>query len=254
VQEQYYSETWSFIIKWIAVILIVVLLLFIFIPSNIWEKEENIRKRSHWKMRQLWDAERMYYKLTGYYDSDIEGVLWFVSAVRDSILADSDYVGEEVIEYKGEDVTIEVPAFWHTEFDTVFSYPYMVDDTTYTKVFKVTEMNYETGTWDTVYWNALKDQYKLRDTLWEGVILDTTIDTIIERDITKYDRFRLRDSLMYCPLTTEPYIVKTRGKERDTVIIKSPIDKTYLSRRYLVFTFKDTGHGSIVNGEESWIR
>lgn len=252
MQEQYYSEKWSFIIKWIAVILMVILLLFIFIPSNIWDDEKSVQSKSHWKMNQLWDAERMYYKLTGYYDADMQGVLWFVSAVRDSVLADSDYVGTQYINYNNEEIEITVPKYWHTEYDTVFSFPFEVDDTTYVEVFKVAELNYETNSWDTLYWNALKDKYKLSDTLWEGVILDTSMDTIIERDVTKYKHFRLSDTLTTCPLTEKPYLVTVKGEESDTVIIKSPIDETYVSRRFLVFTFEDTGHGSIMNGIKSW--
>jgi hypothetical protein len=251
--QQYYSEKWSFVVKWIAVILLVILLLVIFIPSNIWKKEDNMRAKSQWKMEQLWDAQRMYHKLTGYYDSDMKGVLWFVSAVRDSILADSQYVGEQVINYKGKEVTINVPEFWSTEYDTVFSRPYHAKDTSLVGVYKAVEMNLETGGWDTVYLGENKDRYKYTDSLWEGIILDTTIDTIIEK-VIKYKRFNLVDSLLYGPLTHKEYTVKVRGKDSDTVIIKSPIHGGYSKRKYFFFTYKDTGHGSIMNGEATWDR
>ena len=252
-EQQYYNEKWSFAIKWIAVILLVILLLVIFIPSNIWKKEESMRTKSRWKMEQLWDAQRMYHKLTGYYDDDMEGVLWFVSAVRDSILADSEYVGEQLIVYKGEEITIDVPAFWEVEFDTVFSRPYQAKDTSLVGVYKAVELNLETGGWDTVYLGENKDRYKYTDTLWEGIIIDTTIDTIIEK-VVKYKHFNLVDSLMVCPLTNEEYSVKVKGKDNDTVIINSPIRGGYTQRKYFFFTYKDTGHGSIMNGEASWDR
>ena len=250
-EQQYYSEKWSFVIKWIAVILLVILLLVIFIPNNIWKNESNMRQRSHWKMNQLWDAQRMYHKLTGYYDADMEGVLWFVSAVRDSILADSEYIGDQTIYYKGEDINIEVPEFWFTEYDTVFSNPYNAKDTSLIGVYTAVEYNGETGTWDTVYLGENKDRYKYTDILWAGVIIDTTIDTIIEK-VIKYKHFNLVDSLLVCPLTNEEYDVKVKGKESDTVIIYSPIRGGYTDRKYFFFTFKDTGHGFIMNGETSW--
>lgn len=252
-EQQYYSEKWSFIIKWIAVILLVILLLVIFIPSNIWKNEQDMRKRSQWKMEQLWDAQRMYYKLTGHYDADMEGVLWFVSAVRDSILADSEYIGEQYIQYKGDKIQINVPEFWFTEYDTVFSRPYHAKDTNLVGVYKAVEMNYETGSWDTIYLGENKDRYKYTDTLWEGIILDTTIDTIIEK-VIKYKHFNLVDSLLVCPLTNEPYDVEVKGKEKDTVTIFSPIRGGYTDRKYFFFTFSDTGHGYIMNGEASWDR
>ncbi|MDZ7797508.1 MAG: hypothetical protein U5N56_10940 [Candidatus Marinimicrobia bacterium] len=121
-EEQYYNEKWSFVVKWIAVILIVILLLVIFIPNQIWQVERSMEQRSRWKMRQLWDAQRMYKKLTGHYNSDMEGVLWFVSAVRDSMLADSEYVGEQYIDFKGEEVKIDVPRYYFSEYDTTFLY------------------------------------------------------------------------------------------------------------------------------------
>ncbi len=252
-EQQYYNEKWSFVIKWIAVILFVILLLVIFIPSNIWKNEDSMRSRSQWKMEQLWDAQRMYEKLTGYYDDDMEGVLWFVSAVRDSILADSEYVGDQVIVYKGEEVSIDVPKFWSTEYDTVFSNPYAAKDTNYIGVFTAVELNMETGSWDTVYLGENKDRYKYTDTLWEGIIIDTTVDTIIE-NVIKYKHFNLVDSLLECPLTGENYEVTVKGKENDTVLIKSPIHGGYKDRKFFFFTFKDTGHGRIMNGEATWDR
>lgn len=252
-EQQYYSEKWSFVVKWIAVILLVILLLVIFIPSNIWKDEESMRDRSQWKMEQLWDAQRMYYDLTGYYDPDMKGVLWFVSAVRDSIMADSEYVGDQVITYKGKKISIDVPEFWSTEFDTVFSRPYHAKDTSLVGVYTAVELNLETGGWDTVYLGEDKDRYKYTDTLWEGVILDTTIDTIIE-NVIKYKHFNLVESLMVCPLTHKEYDVTVKGKASDTVIIHSPIKGGYTDRKYFFFTFKDTGHGSIMNGEATWDR
>ncbi|MBW6458240.1 MAG: hypothetical protein K0B52_03665 [FCB group bacterium] len=250
-EQKYYSEKWSFVIKWIAVILIVILLLVIFIPSNIWQQENNMRKRSQWKMEQLWQAQRMYEKLTGYYDADMKGVLWFVSAVRDSILADSTYIGEQYINYKGKRVRIRVPMLWFSEYDTLFANPYPARDTSLAEVYTAIELNLETGYWDTIFLAQDKDQYKYMDTLWQGVILDTTIDTIIER-VTKYNRFNLVDSLLVCPLTGLEYEVSVKGKDRDTVTIHSPIRGGFFERKYLFFTFKDTGHGFIMNGEASW--
>lgn len=250
-EEQYYNEKWSFVIKWIAVILFVVLLLVIFVPSNIWKDENSMRQRSQWKMEQLWDAQRMYKKLTGYYDSDMKGVLWFVSAVRDSILADSDYTGIQKIVYKGKEVKITVPAFWSTEYDTVFSKPYAARDTSLAEVYTALELNLETGEWDTVFLAENKDRYKYADSLWEGVILDTAVDTIIEK-VTKFKHFNLVDSLLVCPLTEKEYQVSVKGKEMDTVIIHSPIRGGYKERKYFFFTFRDTGHGFIMNGEASW--
>ena len=212
-----------------------------------------MRARSQWKMEQLWDAQRMYEKLTGYYDADMKGVLWFVSAVRDSILADSEYVGDQVIVYKGEEVSISVPKFWNTEYDTVFSRPYHAKDTNMVGVFTAVELNIETGSWDTVYLGENKDRYKYSDTLWEGIIIDTTIDTIIE-NVIKYNEFNLVDSLMTCPLTAEEYKVKVQGKNTDTVYIYSPVRNGYQDRKFFFFTYKDTGHGFIMNGEASWDR
>ncbi len=252
-EEQYYSEKWSFALKWIAVILVVILLLVIFIPNNIWKEEANMRQRSQWKMVQLWDAQRMYKKLTGHYDPDMKGVLWFVSAVRDSILADSQYTGQQWINYKDEKIKINVPRYWFPEYDTVFSKPYEDRDTSHVNVFTAVEMNYETGLWDTIFLDEFKDRYKYNDSLWVGAIIDTVVDTIIER-VTKFKRFRLADSLLYCPLTGSPYLVSVEGAKADTVAIQSPTKDGYKERKFLFFSFKESGHGSINNGVMSWKR
>lgn len=244
-----YSETLSFIIKWVTVLLIIVFLFVIYVPKSIWEKEEAIRDLAHWKMSQLWDAEEAYHALTGEYDTDLKSLMEFISMVRDSVMADSMYTGEQFINYNGERRRITVPEFWAEEFDTLFAFPYMGRDSSLEVIFTAVVPNSETGVNDTTYYNRDRDRFIYADSLWEGWIIDTTEEMRYE-NVQKYKRFNLVDSLLVCPLTEKEYYV--RELDEGKIAIQSPTKGGVSFSVNTFWTFNDTGHGAIVDGVPNW--
>jgi len=246
--ENYYNNTWSFIIKWIAIVLGVLVLLVIFTKSSIWTQEEKVRSLARWKMQQLWDAEGLYNQLTDEYNSDLKATLYFISQVRDSIYADSLYAEDQIIEFNGKKHKITIPEFWTVDYDTSFAYPYIAKDTNYVKIFTALEKNEETGNLDTVFLNEYRDKWIYSDSLWNGNIIDTVEEERIE-EVQRYKPFKLDSNLLVCPLTKEKFTATLKDGD---LIIQSPTKGGISFKKYFFFTFKDTGHGSIKNGKTSW--
>ncbi len=246
--ENYYSNTWSFIIKWVSIVLGVLVLLVIFTKTSIWTQEKKVRSLARWKMQQLWNVEELYEQLTSEYNPDLEAALNFVKQVRDSIYADSLYAEDQIIEFKGKEYQITIPEFWKIDFDTSFAHPYIAKDTNYVKIFTALETNEETGSLDTVFLNEYRDKWIYSDSLWDGSIIDTVEEERIE-EVQKYRSFKLDSNMLIGPLTKKKFTAKLKDEE---LIIQSPTKGGISFKKYFFFTFKDTGHGSIKNGKNSW--
>lgn len=249
MEQQAYNEKWSFVVKWITVILLVVLLFVIVIPWSIWKEEQYYRDLCHWKMTNLWNSQRLYHDLRKEYNPNLREALQFIDQVRDSVLADSMYVRDQRINFNNEWVKIFVPPYWHEDFDTSFANSYSAQDTSEEIIYTALVPNDQTGLIDTMYLNRVRDRWMYADTLWEGRIIDTNVEMRIER-VMKYDRYNLVDSLLICPLVKEMY---TASLSEDSVLtIYCPTRGGVEYSRYYFFTFSDTGHGHIRDGNRSW--
>ncbi len=244
-----YSGTLSFIVKWITVLLIVVMLFVIYVPKAVWKSEDQYRNLAHWKMLQLWDAEEAYHSLTGDYNTNLMDVMNFISQVRDSVLADSMYAGDQYIKFKNERHRITIPDFWAEAFDTMFAFPYMGKDSSLETIYTAVVPNENTGINDTTYYNKTKDRFIYADSLWTGWIIDTTTEMRYE-NVQKYKRFNLVDSMMICPLTRKPYTVKDLPDGKISIV--SPTKGGLNFSVHTFWTFVDTGHGSIIDGVPTW--
>lgn len=249
MEEQAYNEKWSFVVKWITVVLLVVLGLVILIPWSIWKEEQYYQDLCHWKMANLWNAQRLYYDIRKEYNPNLRETLQFIDQVRDSVLADSMYVKNQKIYFNNEWVNISVPEYWFEDFDTTFAHSFGAQDTSEEIIYTALAPNDETGMIDTLYLNRERDRWMYSDTLWEGEIIDTNSEMRIER-IMKYNRYNLVDSLLVCPLVEELY--QTILSEDSVLTIYCPTRGGVEFDRYYFFTFSDTGHGSIRDGKRSW--
>jgi hypothetical protein len=68
--------------------------------------------------------------------------------------------------------------------------------------------------------------------------------------VVKYERYNLVDSLLVCPLMNEVY--QSVLSEDSVLTIYCPTRGGVEFDRYYFFTFSDTGHGFIRDGERSW--
>ncbi|MEA3287425.1 MAG: hypothetical protein U9Q77_08635 [Candidatus Marinimicrobia bacterium] len=80
-------------------------------------------------------------------------------------------------------------------------------------------------------------------------------DTVISKKYTKKELFSsylLTPMHTRCTVTDLPYRITIRYNVHQT--IESPIQNPIETRRYLFFTQSDSSHGSIEDGEESWVK
>jgi hypothetical protein len=92
----------------LIILAILFLIVVIYLPVAIWEDEEFYQKESRYRMQNLYDIESFYARLTGEYNSDYLEALSIVNATRDSIIADSLFIGEQRVLLSGKEFLVDV--------------------------------------------------------------------------------------------------------------------------------------------------
>ena len=77
----------------------ILILLVIYIPSIIWEEEDMYKEESRFRMQTVYNVENFHNILTGSYQPDGKKAVTLVNAVRDSVMADSTFLGEQSVSY-----------------------------------------------------------------------------------------------------------------------------------------------------------
>ena len=69
-------------------------------------------------------------------------------------------------------------------------------------------------------------------------------------------KYHLDDSLLFCPVTNEPYIFEIDSVGDEAVFqVTSPLyllEEPYKESRFLLFSFEAGSHGYIRSGQKSW--
>ena len=74
-------------------------LLVIYVPSLIWEEEDMYKSESRSRMQALYNVENFHNILIGKYEEDGLKAVTLVNAVRDSVMADSTFLGDQSVKY-----------------------------------------------------------------------------------------------------------------------------------------------------------
>mgnify|MGYP001466146256 CR=1 FL=1 len=85
------------ILDWGIVFSGIILLIIVYIPNHIWKEERIVRNESRHRMEIIADAEEFYKELTGEYTTDGKKLYSLVEAAMDSLIADSLFLGEQII-------------------------------------------------------------------------------------------------------------------------------------------------------------
>lgn len=171
--------------------------------------------------------------------------------VYDSVKADTNWTGTKKIVYPYQ-YELNVSQGYVQTYDTTFVQKDRVQktikDTSYQVVTKtVTEDSITTLETTTTAKNQLPD---LKYRYPELQVIDSTVN-VRNRWVTHIKTDRPKQSWLTDPLTGLPYIFKVSANGLH-LRIKSPITGEYKEKRYVVFTFSDTSHGYIQDGEPSW--
>lgn len=221
----------------------------IYIPRAIWDEEERIQDESRSRMENVYDVLTFYERLTGERASDGLWALRVVNAARDSITADSTFLGQQTISLSTGEITVDIFKGTGTIYDTTFGFLKTRKDTLSDTVYTVVTYSALDDRYDTTFVRKEDMESYLNDPSLEGVT-DTTTSTHVEI-VSYYDSYMPDSSMFLCPLTQKPYIIEAND---NLLKVESPIKQTYRESRYLVFALESNSHGKIENGERSWVR
>jgi len=242
-----YKPTLVKVLNIVAFILAIVLVAVIYIPSRIWKEESQIRELGRHKMTIQYDVQKYYNQMAGTHQPDPILAMKVVSAVRDSTRADSNYYGQKVIKLPEGQFKLEVPKNFYASFDTNFAFKYELIDTVTDTTIRVTKWNPELMTLDTLY---------IISTMIEEVKADPNFKSVVDTELTQrvtsnvyYRRYYLTRDLALRPILDTPYTVL---KTEKGIRVEDPLKTVIREPRYLFFTFVDSSHGYIENGEPSW--
>ena len=79
------------------------LIVVIYVPVAIWEEENYFEKESRYRMQNVYDVESFYSRLTGEYNPNFLEAMSVVNATRDSAVADSLFIGEQLVVLSGKE-------------------------------------------------------------------------------------------------------------------------------------------------------
>lgn len=252
------AELSDFKYKWwlgdlLELIILVAILCFIaviYVPRSIWDEEVKVRDESRFRIENVYDVLTYYQRLTGKQTDDAFLALNVVNAARDSLTADSNFLGLQKIILPGKEVTVDLYDGYPAAFDTSFGFFKTRKDTLLDTILTVVSYSEEEeSTYDTSFVRLKQVDPYMSDSLFIG-IADTTISTHVEI-VSYYESYMPDSSMFFCPLTSRPFIIQVG---EDMLKVESPIEGLYKEVRYTIFTFKSDSHGKIENGEKSWAR
>ena len=96
------------VLDWGIVISAILLLLSVYLPQSIWREEVKFRMESRHRMTAIANAEEFYFEITGEYTLDGEHLFELVETAMDSLIADSLFTGEQIINLHGTSYPINL--------------------------------------------------------------------------------------------------------------------------------------------------
>ncbi len=242
------------LLDWGIIISGIVMLLIVYIPNQIWKEEVKFREESRSRMEIIADAEEFYKELTGSYTTDGLELFALVEAALDSAIADSLFLGEQLIHLKNKTLKVDMNKGFKFRADTTFSIGVAMKKTIKDTIYTIGMLNEETGNVDTLFVNSRDLKTTRDDTLFHDIFYSDT--TRYSETYTDYlqKKYKLTPDLLNCPLTDEPYNLVINVDDPDDIlfIVESPVPVNYKESRFIVFRFEAGNHGSITGGQKSW--
>lgn len=234
-------------IELLIVLAIVFLIIAIYVPVAIWADEDHFEELSHSRMKNINNIERFYTQLTNEYNQNGYEAMHIINAVSDSVIADSNYVGEQKLYLLDRIIEVNVPDGFGVEYDTTFGFHKFKRDTTMDTTSTVVMYSEELSRNDTIFVQKKEIANLEEDPAFRDVIAEEPLEIVAVESY--YDKYQPDSTQFICPVTGMPYKLNF---QEDGFRIDSPIEKTYKKRKYLVFAFKAENHGYIEDGVASW--
>lgn len=255
MHDQNYERKIS-ILDWGIIISAILLLLTVYLPQSIWKEEVKFRNLGRHRMTSIAHAEEFYFEMTGVYTSNGEHLFELVEAAMDSLIADSLFTDEKIINLDGIAYPVTMERGFEIRVDTTFSSAtdlyFSYEDTIYT----VGLHNPDSGNIDTMFVNVKDlDRFKADEHFREIYNTDIVTRSEIRTDYLRR-KYHLNTEMLKCPLTNDPFIFEIDTTEDEAVfIVTSPLhvmDEPYTETRFGIFTFEAGDHGYIKGTRKSW--
>jgi hypothetical protein len=225
------------------------LVVVIYVPVAIWEKEEFYEKESRNRMQNIYDIETFYSQLTGDYNLNYLEALSVVNAARDSTVADSLFFGEQKIALFGKEFLVDINESFNFEYDTTFGIKSFRKDTINDTTLQIAVYSKDLGRNDTSFIRKRDLSLYNQTEDFIGVVNEEPLKRI---EAVEFYKTNIPDSTtFYCPLSKKPYYLEI-NEEGSQLSVSSPIDEPIVEPRYLIFAFRAGSHGVIQGGRRSW--
>ena len=245
-------------LDWSIFISFIVMALMIFLPQKIWEEEDHYRSIRREKMDVISKAEDFYYELMGEYTLDTKELFNLVESATDSVIADSLFLGKQIINLNNKVYNVNIEPGFHIEVDTTFSsleiLKYDVVDTIYT----ISMINKETNLLDTMLVNSKSMKRYEQTKEFEEIINYETEDRLEKQSNYLRRKFHLDNSLIYCTISEsnldKKFLFSIEKNKNDEQVFKiaSPLSKDDKELRYGIFRYNPGKEEYILGGVKSW--
>ena len=101
---------------------VIVFMLVIYIPRTIWDEEEKVESESRFYMEHVYDVLSYYQQITGERTTDGKWAIKVINAARDSMTADSTFLGKQDILLGDRKANVDLAANFVTVYDTSFGF------------------------------------------------------------------------------------------------------------------------------------
>ncbi|MDP7512720.1 MAG: hypothetical protein QF587_03100 [Candidatus Marinimicrobia bacterium] len=239
----------SDLLELFIVLTFIFMVITIYVPRAIWEEEAQAEDQSRFYIQNIFDVVSFYNTLTDSFNVDGLWTINLINAVRDSVMADSTYLGERVLFVDGRDVEVNIPTGFDVDYDTTFGFPKVRRDTIVDTTLTIVMFLEELGRNDTLFIQHKKFAEYVEKPNFVAKIASESKE---RSELTNYyDSYQPNEAMLHCPLTNELYKIDV-ADDKNSVRVASPITDLYKESRYLIFSFKAHNHGYINDGIRSW--
>ena len=233
----------------VIVLALFFLIIVIYVPVAIWEEENYYQEESRYRMQNVYDIESFYSRLTGEYNPNFLEAMSVVNATRDSAIADSLFIGEQLVKLWGKEFFVDVDESFGFEYDTTFGIKSFRKDTVKDTTLQIVLFANDLGRNDTSFIRKTNLKEYIDDENFIGIINEEPIQRV---EAIEYYKTYIPDSSTYlCPLTNDEYLMDI-NQDGNELVVSSPIDEPIIESHYLIFSFKALNHGVIKDGRKSW--
>ena len=182
---------------------VIVFMLVIYIPRMIWDEEEKVESDSRFYIEHVYDVLSYYQQITGERTTDGKWAIKVVNAARDSMTADSTFLGKQDILLGDRIASVDLSANFVTVYDTSFGFLKTRKDTLQDTILTIVSFNEEDSRHDTSFVRSDMAKPYIADSTFVS-INDTSFSSHVEV-ISYYDGFIPDEDMLSCPLTKEAF-------------------------------------------------